>query len=175
MPNTLALAFDNPTFALEKSEDSCSYVMRFTQADTDISIQVPQNIFDVLVHQGQALLPLHEKKLPDVDAENAWRKSGWILKQLDNRSLKLLLLELQSETLIMALWYLKDRDFAKTVMRNMSKAGAERLTDDLINKFEGQDPDNACTNMREGGRANLNETLSILYRLADEGYMEIPR
>lgn len=177
MTNAISFAFNNPSFMLEKSEDARSYVMRFTQDDTEVIIQVPPNTFDALVHQGQALLPSHEKTLPDVEAENSWRKSGWILKQLDDLSLQFLLRELQSESLIIVLWYLKDRDFAKAVMRNMSKAAAEMLTDDLITKFHGRNPDEYRADMREAGRLELNETLSILYRLADEGIidMEIPR
>ena len=177
MPNTLSFTFDNPSFTLEKNEAGRSYAMRFTQGDTDITIQVPPSIFDALVNQGQALLPLHEKMLPDIEAENVWRETGWILKQLDDRSLQLVMRELQHVKLITVLWYLKDRDFAKTVMRNMNKAVAEKLTDDLITAFEGQNPDNASADRREEGRLMLNEMLSILYRLADEGQidMEIPR
>ena len=174
MPNTISVAFNNPVFTLEK-DDVRNYLMSFTQDDSKITIQLPQSTFEAFVHQGQVLLPSQERTLPDVEQENAFRMTAWIIKQLDDRSLQLLLRELQSDTLIILLWYLKDRDFAKTVMRNMSTSAAEMLTDDLINRFQGRNPD--TDRMGDAGRFELNEALSILHRLADEGQIEteIPR
>jgi hypothetical protein len=152
--------------------------MKFSKAESEITIELRWLDFEALIQQGQALRPLQEeRRATEVEVARAWRKSLGILKRLDDHAWQMWLREIQSDTLIIALWYLKDRDIAKAVMRNCSKQTAERLTDDLDNRYHGQDPDESSLEMLNGAQGNLTEMLSMLYRLADEGQiaMEILR
>ena len=172
MSNSFSLAIADPAFTLEKGDGR--YVMKFSKSESEITIELRWPDFEALIQQGQALLPLQEeRRATEVEVARAWRKSLGILKRLDDRAWQVWLREIQSDTLIMALWYLKDRDIAKAIMRNCSKKAAEQLIDDLDNRYHGQDPDEARLEKLSGHQGNLIDMLSFLYRLADEGQIAL--
>jgi len=69
------------------------------------------------------------------------------------------------------LWYLKDVEIAKAVMRNLTLRAAAMITDDLVAKFEGRNPDNLPQedSRVKYAREVLNEMLAVLDRLIGEG------
>lgn len=172
MTHTLSLALDEPEFRLEKAgPHGTRYTLHFEKDGSRVEVELSSAALDALVHQGEALLPRPEIGLPDPEVEKAWRSSAWVLKQLSDRDWQLLLRECQSDGLLVLLWYLKDREIGRAVMRNCSARVAAMLTDDLTHHFFGQDPDLASEAMRRQGRAELTTVIALVHRLADEGQM----
>ena len=102
------------------------------------------------------------------------REAARPLKYIADRSWQLLLREVTSESLLQALWYLKDIEIAKAVVRNMSLRAASMTVEDLIAKFHGRNPDNLPQEewLVKGGRDGLKEVLTVLNRLMSEGQIE---
>ena len=170
MTPTLSLVLDEPDFRLEKTTPFGSrYSLCFSKGETRVDVELSTAALNALVRQSEALLPHPETRLPDPEAENAWRSSAWVLKQLSDRDWQLLLRECQCDGVLFLLWYLKDRELARTVMRNYSLRAAAMLTEDLASRFSGQDPDLASETMRRRGREELATTVALVHRLADEG------
>lgn len=106
--------------------------------------------------------------------EEAYRLPARALVYLDDRSIQLFLREVQSESLIYFLWYMKDPKIVKKIFKNMAVRAAQMLTDDLQAKFEQlNDPDQATLVVIEEGRAEALEVMKILDRLQSEG--QIPK
>ena len=122
MANNISLTLDNPTFRIEKAEHGAHYILHFDGNDAQVAIQLSVPMLDVLLRQGEALVPRPETRLPTPEVDHAWRESAWLLRELDDRSWQLLLREVSSDALVLVLWYLKDRDVAMAVMRPISAA-----------------------------------------------------
>ena len=175
MSKPLSIAIGDPTFTLEKSEFDGSFDVRFTHADAEVTVHLRLPAFESLILQGQALISSHNNSLTDLVTDKALRQSASVFKRLDDESLLAWLREMQGDSLILLLWYLKDRELAKAIMRVISQHAAEMLTDDLCSSFRfGVDPDKDPQG-REAGRCELEGALSILYRLADDGQARMPQ
>jgi len=100
--------------------------------------------------------------------EDAYRMPARLLKELDDRSVQLLLRECQSDTLIDFLWYMKDVDLLKLMLKNMSERAAEMLMDDLDTRWRGRNPDHVLELHAKDGRAAVLEIMTIVRRLIAE-------
>ena len=170
MKPTLSLVLDNPEFRLEKNDNfGLRYTLSLEKGETYADVELSSTALNALVLQSEALLPRPEIRLTDSEAEHTWRNSAWILKQLSDRDWQLLLRECQCDSVLYLLWYLKDRELARTVMRNYSLRAAAMLTEGLVSRFSGQDPDLASNEMRREGRDQLMATIALVHRLNDEG------
>lgn len=171
MSHAIALQLDNPAIQLSKDVESTRYVLHVEQGEIKVDIDLNATTFENLVRQGQTLIPSPNPELTPPEVNASWRESAWPLKRLSDNAWRLLLREVQLESLIYVLWFLKDEGLAKAVMRNMSQRAAAMTTDDLIAKFQGRNPDNLPQDDRllKGARQSLNELLDILNRLVDEG------
>lgn len=168
MPSTLDLELAATAFQIEKTAEQPGYRLAFTQGENRLAVILPPAAFDALVHQGQALIPSPNAQLTSPEVHAAWRQSAWPLKRLNDRSWQLLLREITSESLLLMLWFLKDVDVAKTVTRNMSLRTAAMLTEELIARYQGRDPDRAPASEAEAAHQALQEVLATLQRLVNE-------
>lgn len=171
MPHTITLQLDNPAIQLSKDDGSTRYVLHVEQGEVKVNIDLSATDFESLVRQGQVLIPSPNLELTQPEVAASWRESAWPLQRLSDNAWRLLLREVQSESLLYVLWYLKDVELAKAVLRNMSLRAAAMVTDDLIVKFEGRNPDNVPqedSRVRDA-RGCLKEMLAALNRLVEEG------
>lgn len=171
MPHAIALQLDNPAIQLSKEGESTRYVLHVEQGEIKVDIDLNATTFENLVRQGQTLIPSPNPELTLPEVAGIWRATAWPLQRLSDRAWQLLLREVQFESLLFVLWYLKDVEIAKAVLRNMSLRAAAMLTDDLIAKFEGCNPDNLPQedSRVRGARESLKEILTALNRLVYEG------
>lgn len=173
MPHTIAFQLDNPAIKLSKDDGSTRYVLHVEQGEIKTDIDLSVTNFEALMRQGQALIPSPNLELTPPEVAASWRESAWPLKRLSDNGWRLLLREVSSESLILVLWFLKDVEIAKAVMRNMTQRAAAMTTDDLIAKFEGRNPDNLPQedSRVRGACESLKEILTALNRLVEEGQL----
>lgn len=171
MAHAIALQLDNPVINLSKDDGSTLYVLNIELGEIIVDITLAAVSFETLVRQGQALIPSPNTTLTTAELETIRRQSSWPLKRLDDTGWRLLLREVSCNSLLTMLWYMKDVELAKTVMRNMSQRAAALLTEDLITKFQGRDPDLALAADAENGQQALAEILSVFQCLVDQGQL----
>jgi len=174
MTNTISLALHAPDFVLKKDESGTRYILSFKTgegAQVEVDVTLDAAVLELLMRQASALLPSPNPELTSPEVDNSWRETAWPLRQLSNNAWQLLLREVQAESLICVLWYLKDIKIAKAVMRNMSERAAAMLTEDMVEKYNGCNPDTlAAEDSRiKGAREGLKEMLEVLNRLVREG------
>ena len=171
MTHAITLRLDNPVIQLSKDGESSLYVLHVEQSEIKVDIDLNAATFETLVHQGQTLIPSPNLELTPPEVAASWRESAWPLKRLSVNAWRWLLREVSSESLMYILWYLKDVEIAKAVMRNLTLRAAAMITDDLVAKFEGRNPDNLPQedSRVKYAREVLNEMLAVLDRLIGEG------
>lgn len=105
------------------------------------------------------------------DAE-AIRQPARRLLRYEDRSIQLVLREVDSQTLQAFLWFMKDAELLKRILDNMSRRAAEFLIDDLQLEWAGKDPDDD-SRIREikAGIQAISTVLDICRRLTDEGQL----
>lgn len=92
----------------------------------------------------------HTSSDPHSDA--SLREQARLLCQLNGSQTQRLLREVQSESLLRFLWFIKDERLIRQMLDNMSEHAAEMLLDDLISQFGGIDPERAPERMACSGR-----------------------
>lgn len=113
-----------------------SYLVTLSGKGDDLAqIELSQTALQSLVLQALAYMPQLELGIVVKSEADAFRKLARSLKGFDNRSIQLLLREVQSDTLVAFLWYMKDGDLVRLVCDNMSKRAGEMLLDDLENAW----------------------------------------
>lgn len=173
MSNTISLELHASDFTLKK-DTLGRYMLSFKSgegAQVAVDVTLDAAVLESLMRQASALLPSPNPELTSPEVDASWRETAWPLRQLSDNAWRLLLREVQSESLICVLWYLKDIKVARAVMHNMSERAAEMTADDLIARFNGCNPDTlAAEDSRiEGAREGLKEMLAALNRLVREG------
>jgi len=122
-----------------------------------------------LALQCLALMPEIEPKYTVASVEEAFRLPAKVFKLYDDLSIQRFLREVQMETLIDFLWYLKDRELIMKVVNNLSSRAAECLVQDMDKTWHGKNPDTAIEHDARRGRAAVMAVMTILQRLIDEG------
>lgn len=169
MSQHIALTLANPEFSLEKSATSSRGTLTFQDGQTRVAIEFSAAALHALLQQAQALIPQPLAVLPEPEVDAAWRDAAWPLRKLDDQAWRLLMREVQFDPLLEVLWYLKDRDLARKVIKNCSVPAGAMIVDDLVARHQGKDPDQASAQTRQAMRQELTRILDIVYRLADEG------
>lgn len=174
MQNTISLELHASDFTLKKDASGRCYMLSFKSgkgAQVAVDVTLDAAVLESLMRQASALLPSPNPELTSPEVNNSWRETAWPLRQLSNNAWQLLLREVQAESLICVLWYLKDIKVARAVMRNMSERAAAMLTEDMVEKYNGCNPDTlAAEDSRiKDARAGLKEMLEVLNRLVVEG------
>lgn len=105
------------------------------------------------------------------DAE-AIRQPARMLLRYEDRSIQLILREIQSDTLQAFLWFMKDAELLKRILANMSRRAAEYLMDDLQQNWAGKDPDDGSRTWEiKAGIEAVATLLATCRRLTDEGQL----
>ncbi|MEN3371962.1 FliG C-terminal domain-containing protein [Dechloromonas sp. ZS-1] len=149
-----------------------TYVVTLTGKKDDLAqIELSPSALQSLIFQALAYMPHMEPSIVVKGEADAFRKQACVLKDLDDRSIQLLLREVQSDTLINFLWYMKNGDLIRLVLSNMSGRAAEMLLEDLEDTWGGKDPDQATAIHAEKGQRAIAEIMSIVERLISEGQL----
>ena len=149
--------------------DEGNFTLHLRLDGAQVAIGFCPVFFQTLAMLTLAQQPTLAPQLNIEGTEAAYRLPAAFLKELDDRALKLLLREVQSEHMAEVLWYMKDADLTRNVCRNMSKGASERLMKDLDSRWHGCNPDAATPENRRSGRLALINLLNITRRLMDEG------
>ena len=91
------------------------------------------------------------------------------LSRLNDKEWQLLLREISTDKLIYTFWFLKDLELARKVVGNMSARAGACLTEDLVQRFGGKNPDDAPAKETQTAHECLREILDVLARLQAEG------
>lgn len=119
--------------------------------------------------QCVALMPDLTPRYTVANIEDAYRQPALTLKLHSDRTIQLLLREVQAETLVDFLWYMKDRELIMKVVNNMSTRAGEALVQDLNDTWYGKNPDTALESHARRGRQAVVAIMDILQRLINEG------
>lgn len=169
MEHASTLNLVNPGFALEKSEAGAHYTLSFKHETLAACVTLSEPAMQALLLQMQALVKSPEIKLSTAEIEASFRQPAAILRHLDDHEWQALLRELQSDSLVAALWYLKDEAIAQAAFRNLSARAAEMLLEDLEACSLGRDPDTLPEHRLIPLRQALQEVLATVARLQNEG------
>lgn len=102
----------------------------------------------------------------------AIRRPARVLLRYEDRSIQLILREIQADTLLAFLWFMKDAVLLKRIIANMSRRAAEYLMDDLQQNWSGKDPDDGSrTQEIKAGIEAVATLLATCRRLNDEGQL----
>ena len=176
MHTQLSLHLQNPCFSLHKQDDAAGYTLEFKQKDgagvSEVAIELSPADFEVLLNQGRALIPSQQITLTSPEENATWRDVAWPLLRLNDKEWQFLLREVATDKLIYTLWFLKDLELARKVVGNMSARAGACLTEELVQRFAGQEPDAAPAKLTQTAIAGLREMLDVLVRLQAEGRIE---
>ncbi len=177
MSTQISLHLKNPHFSVQKQEYPASYTLKFEKTNEFgslelVDIELSPADFEALLNQGRALIPSPQSTLTSPQENATWREAAWPLFRLNDRDWQLLIREIATDKLIYALWFLKDLELARKVVRNLSARAGACLTEDLVNHFDGKNPDDAPAREIQAAHECLRETLDVLARLQAEGQIE---
>jgi hypothetical protein len=150
-------------------DDDGDFTLRVQVDGAQVEIELSRTSLQTLGLQCVALLPALAPHLKVDGVNAAYRLQAACLEELDDRSMQVLIRELQSDVMIDALWYMKDAGLIRKVLKNMSRRAAEMLMDDMDRRWHGRNPDTAPPDKNRSGRFALLEVLSIARRQMDEG------
>jgi hypothetical protein len=126
--------------------------------------------------QARTLGLLCLQHFPDIEPryaisgeDEAYRLPARRIAFFDDRALQVLLRELCSEDLIVFLWYMKDAELAKRMLRNMSHRAAQMLLADLAAFSARGNPDKVPLSMLIPARQAVLRVLDVVDRLQQEG------
>jgi hypothetical protein len=176
MSTQISLHLKNPNFSLQKQEFPATYTLQFKQDSdagaSEVEIEFSPSDFEALLNQGRALIPSPQITLTSPQENTTWREAAWPLFRLKDKEWQFLLREVSSDKLICTLWFLKDLELARKVVGNMSARAGACLTEDLVNHFDGKNPDDAPAGETQTAHECLRDTLDVLARLQAEGQIE---
>lgn len=164
----------NPGFSLQKQEFPASYTLQFTPNDAPgradvVALEFSPADFEALLNQGRALMPSPQLTLSSPQENAAWREAAWPLFRLNDQAWQLLIREIATDPLVYTLWFLKDLALARKVVGNLSARAGACLTEELVQRFAGKNPDEAPAREAQTAQACLREILDVLARLQAEG------
>jgi hypothetical protein len=177
MSTQISVLLKNPSFTLQKQEFPASYTLQFKQNNQFGSVEVVEvelspADFEALLNQGRALIPSQQITLTSPQENATWREAAWPLFRLDDKELQCLIREISADKLIYTLWFLKNLEFARKVIGNMSARAGACLTEDLAQRFGGKSPDEAPARETQTAHECLRELLDVILRLQAEGQIE---
>lgn len=170
----VTLTHATPTIVPDDTPDSRDFQVRFETEDGSDAVIVilTATALQTLGLQCAAHMPALFPTFTVASVEEAYRIPARAIRELGDRSIQLLLRECQSDTLIDFLWYMKDGDLIKLILRNMSQRAAEMMMEDVDARWHGKNPDTALEANARRGRDAVQEIMGILRRLIYEGQIE---
>ena len=160
-----------PSLARASAPNGHNFLLRFDLGTDSVTAELTPAALQTLGLQCVALMPQLAPQYTVASVEDAYRLPARLLKELDDRSIQLLLRELQADSLIDFLWYKKDGDLIKLMLGNRSERAAEMLMDDLDRRWRGKNPDQALAAQAQCGRQATGEIMATARRLIGEGQL----
>lgn len=150
-----------------------TFWLRFAGSDEEVVTVTltPETLQTLALKCINRLPELNTPHRVATDAE-AIRQPARMLLRYEDRSIQLILREIQSDTLQAFLWFMKDAELLKRILANMSRRAAEFLMDDLQQNWAGKDPDDdSRTSEIKAGIEAVVTLLATCRRLTDEGQL----
>ena len=154
-----------PHLVRQASADGERIELRIEVDGAALIAQLTPAALQTLGLQCVALMPQLAPQYTVAGSEDAYRLPARLIRELDDRSIQILLRECQSDTLIDFLWYMKDVALLKLVLRNLSQRAAEMMMDDLDVRWRGKNPDATLEANARRGRDAVREIMDIVRRL----------
>jgi len=105
--------------------------------------------------------------------EETYRKPARAIKALSDKSIQRLMWECQTETLMDFLWYMKDGDLIKQIIRNLAEHAGTLLIEEMTSSWRyGNNPDTAPKSLARKGREAAQDLLERIRDLIAEGTIE---
>lgn len=157
-----------------KQLENGSYCLSFHPNNNDIFEAVLDSA--TLQELGRACVP--HIRMPAVfrttpETEKTFRQRAFFIKELSDLSIQRILRELCCVTVEIFLWYMKDAELMRKILRNMSQLAAEMVMRDIEKSWEGHDPDTANKVHICSGREAVCDVLEVVERLSAEKQIEI--
>lgn len=172
MPFSLKHADQAVTFSMQPTDlrlDPESATLHCQSGGDAAEIVLTPELLKQLGLQCIALMPELEPRMAVPSFEEACRIPAYALKLLDAREIQCLIRECQCNVLETFLWYMKDADLLRLILRNMSQRAAEMLLSDLEHRWFGRNPDKATESKARQGREAVAEIMQLARRMCDEG------
>jgi hypothetical protein len=167
----VTLTHATPSVAPDETTDSPDFQVRFDVGGDSVVVTLTATALQTLGLQCVALMPMIAPKTTVASVEEAYRLPARFLKAFDDHSIQVLLRECQSDTLIDFLWYMKDAELIKLLLKNCSQRAAEMLMEDIDGRWRGKNPDTALEFNARCGREAVLEITGIARRLMAEGQL----
>lgn len=167
----MRIILDNPSINVIQVKDG-EFKLTFTENNIDLELELSEMNLKALGLELIRVCPVIKPEIKLDGSNDSYRYLASDFKDLDDRSIQLWLREVQSDSLIYFLWFMKDREIIERVFKNMSARAAEMLLEDLTAVANSRgDPDSprANKNTLVTARQEVQSVISILNRLKDEG------
>ena len=171
---SVTLTHATPTLSKSEEPDNNDFQIRFVSDNKSDSVVVTLTA-SKLMSLGLQCAEHIPSVLPAFTAatiEEAYRIPARVIKELKDQSIQNLMRECQSETLVDFLWYMKDGDLIKQIMRNISQSAGESLMDDLNARWRGKNPDTVLEINAQHGRQAVQDIMKTIQDLITEGTIE---
>lgn len=163
------VAITSDSYTLKKLENG-NYQLEFNTESGKSRVNLSPNEMQNIGLQCLLYFPWLEPSVKIKSLAETYRMPAKKIRLLGDRPIQLLLREIQSETLVDFLWFMKDADLTKLIFRNMSSRAADMLFDDLRFKYFGKNPDKIYS---DDGKQAVQDVLDAVNRLIDEN--QIPQ
>lgn len=167
----MRIILDNPSFSVLKSSDT-EFKLTFKANDIDLELELSEMNLKALGLELIRVCPVLQPEIKLDGSNDGYRYLASSFKELDDRDIQIWLREVQSDSLIYFLWFMKDQDIIERVFKNMSARAAEMLLEDLTAVASSRgDPDSPRVHKGTlaSARQEVQSVMSILNRLKDEG------
>ena len=151
--------------ALRQAGAAGRYILAFRTKGSLVEIELDEARLLALGEYCRPLLLAPEPPPVQPEIDDELREQAMFVKELSDQAIQLLLRELQSDLLIIFLWYMKDAELIRKVMHNCSERAAAMLMEDMVSRKEGQDPDQSSVDQLEDGRLAARTVLQTIKHL----------
>lgn len=166
----MQIKLTNPKTFIRKVNDA--YILTFEEDSNVFEVELTDINMKAFGLTAIATCPILNPEIV-LDSElDAVRYLAKPLFELDDRSIQLLLREVQSDTLIYFMWFIKDEELIQTIFRNMSQRAGEMLADDLLEistRYGNPDSERVKKTVLRDAMDSTKYIVSVYNRLSDEG------
>jgi len=154
---------------LEPGEKEGMFQLKLATRGGNVLINLDSIAVQSIGVQFLEYLPTLFQNHNPAEIEENCRQSAWVVANLDNRSIQLLLRECMFHTWIDFLWYMKNERLIHRVFENCTQRCASQLMEDLDGRYRNLNPDTASPALVKKGRKAMTSILETLHRLISEG------
>jgi hypothetical protein len=164
------LHLENVIFDLQVDEYGVS-VIHCTADNQQVELRFGDIALQNLALQCASFLPELAPQFNLARREDPWRLPVQFIKEVDQKSICLLIRELAYEpgTLADFLWYIRDEEMTGHFLNNMTQRFGAELREEIEQRCHGKNPDQASPEDVRTGHDAIIAVLHNLQRLVDEG------